>query len=243
MGTSGPDRIVGTPGPDVIAALGGTDVVRSRGGDDLVCGGAGDDVLDGQGGADTVEGGPGRDSLVSFKGADVLRGGAGGDRIEGLSSMASRVVGGRGGDFLFLAVTDRPGYVLDGGPGQDIGDLRLALAATFGGPALVIRRGPGTLARDGVLTGGFRGIEVLGLDERLAYEYYGTDAPDVVTVSDGAFAFRAETYGGDDEVESYAGDDHLDLGAGEDIVRAGPGRDTCIDAEKRRGCDVVSLSP
>lgn len=221
-GTPGNDVIRGTAGDDVIVALAGNDVVRPGPGDDVVCGG------------------PGNDYLTSHRGADLLLGGGQGDRIEGLGPEPTRIHGGAGPDFIFLAVTDAPGYVLDGGGGDDIGDVRLQLDAAVGGPALVIRRGPQTFSRAGVVTGAYAGIERLGLDERLAYEYYGTRAPDVVTVSDGFLPFVAKTYLGPDVVTGAEGDDVIDAGRGVDRVVGGPGTDVCLHAELARECESVS---
>ena len=221
VGTSGRDVLKGTRGPDVIAALEGDDVVKGRGGDDVVCGG------------------PGHDYLVASRGHDVLIGGPQGDRIDAFSRRPTIVRGGGGADILFLGLSDEPGYVLDGGRGHDIGDVRLG-RATAGGPTTVIRRGPGQFVRDGSVTGAFLSIEVLGLDGQTGYEYYGTRAQDVVSISDGAFPFRARTYGGDDEVVSYEGDDVIDTGGGRDRVDAGPGEDVCLNAERARGCESGS---
>lgn len=220
VGTPGDDVIKGTPGDDVIAALGGDDVVKGRAGDDLVCGGTG------------------HDQLVSRNGHDTLFGGPQGDRLEGFSRRPTELHGGQGADILFLGLSDEPGYVLAGGRGRDIGDVSLGRAAS-GGPTTVIRRGPGVFLRDGAVTGRFLGIERLGLDELTGYEYYGTDAPDHVTVFDGGFPFRAETYGGDDDVTSYEGDDYIDTGRGTDRVDAGPGADTCLNAERTRSCEEL----
>jgi hypothetical protein len=218
VGTPGNDVIKGTPGDDVIAALGGNDVVKGRGGDDVVCGGTGHDYL------------------VGRFGRDVLIGGPQGDRVDAFSRRPTVIRGGGGADILFLGLSDEPGYVLDGGRGHDIGDVSLG-RATADGPTVVIRRGPGDFVRDGLATGRYLGIEQLGLDERTGYEYYGTDAADDVSVADGAFPFRAETYGGDDVVVSYEGDDHIDTGRGFDRVDAGPGTDVCLHAERTRGCE------
>lgn len=224
VGTGGDDEIRGTPGDDVIVALGGDDVVDPRGGDDVVCGGSG------------------RDHLRSDRGRDVLIGGPGGDRLEALSRRPAVLRGGAGADRLRLGITDEPGYVIDGGAGRDLGELGLQLRAHDGGPALEIRRATGDLLRAGARTGGFRSIERLRLDELLAYEYYGTDARDIVSVSDGAFPFRAFTYGGADRVRSSEGDDYIDAGLGQDRVDAGPGFDICISAERARGCENVTRS-
>ena len=218
VGTTGNDVIKGTPGDDVIAALGGNDVVKGLGGDDVICGGTGHDYL------------------LSYNGRDILVGGPQGDRIETASRQPSVIRGGGGADILFLGLSDEPGYVLDGGRGHDIGEVELG-QATFGGPTTVVRRGPGDFVREGVVTGSFLSIEVVGLDERTGYEYYGTDAVDEVSVADGAFPFRAETYGGDDVVVSYEGDDVIDTGSGHDRVDAGPGNDVCLNAERRQGCE------
>jgi Ca2+-binding RTX toxin-like protein len=222
VGTPDKDIIRGTPGDDVIAALAGDDMVKGLAGDDVVCGG------------------PGHDHLVSRNGRDILVGGPQRDRIEAHSPRPVVVRGGAGADRLELDVTDEPGYVIDGGAGRDVGELALHFTAEFGGPPLVIRRGPGDLLREGARTGAFRSVERLVLDERLAYEYYGTRERDVVSVSDGAWPFRAFTYGGADWIRSYEGDDYIDSGRGDDRVNAGPGTDICVGAESRRGCETVS---
>ena len=220
VGTPGQDVIVGTPGPDVIAALAGDDVVRGGGGDDVMCGGRG------------------RDRLVSHRGRDTFHGGPGGDRIEARSPLPSRILGGAGDDFLFLPITDEPGYVLDGGPGHDIGEISRHRGATSDAGATVDQRTE-RFVRDGITTGVVRGLELVGLDGEIPYVYYGTRAQDLVSVSSD-LPLVARTYGGDDRVVGGAGDDVVDTGRGQDRIDAGNGHDTCLNAERRTGCEVTS---
>lgn len=220
VGTEGNDVIKGTAGDDVIVALGGNDVVRPGPGDDVVCGG------------------PGNDYLTSHRGSDYLHGGGQGDRIEALGPEPSTVIGGAGPDFLFLAVPDGHGYVLNGGIGEDIADISQQSDAEDA-TALVIRRGSRTFSRGAVVTGTYAGIERLGLGGDLAYEYYGSKAPDYVTVSGSELPFLAHTGHGPDWVTSAGGDDTLNLGRGADRVDAGLGADVCLLAERTKSCEAV----
>jgi hypothetical protein len=105
----------------------------------------------------------------------------------------------------------------------------------------VIDRRLGTISRDGVVTGRFRGNEFLALEGLSPYSYVGTDERDFVIVRTTGVPFRAETFAGPDFVDTKAtrADDHLDLGAGDDVAKAGQGHDTCLDAEKAQGCEVL----
>jgi Ca2+-binding RTX toxin-like protein len=242
VGTPGSDYLWGTSGPDVIAALGADDVVKGRGGDDVICGGPGMDVLNGQGGDDRVLGGHDRDVIESLRGSDELRGGPGDDDLISLSHKPARLHGGAGSDSLLGNVTSQPGYVFHGG-GGGLDDL--SLSARSAGALVEIRRGPGTISRDGAVTGRYRGNEFLVAGGLSPFSYFGTDERDFVILRRTALPFRAETFGGPDFVDSRAtrADDYLDLGAGDDVAKAGQGHDTCLDAEKAKGCEVLSLSP
>ena len=134
-------------------------------------------------------------------------------------------------------MTDEPGYVFDAG--GDLDSLVLTLAAA--GPLVEVRRGPGTISRDGVLTGRYRGIEFLSVDGLSPLAYYGTGERDFVIVGLEGLPFHAETFGGPDFVDSRAtlADDYIDAGAGDDVVKAGDGNDTCLHAEKAKGCELL----
>lgn len=221
VGTDGADFLKGTDGDDVIVALGGNDVVRGGPGNDVVCGGRG------------------HDHIRVTSGSDIVLGGPGGDRLEAFSRRPTQLRGGSGDDFLFLTITADPGYAVDGGGGHDIGDIRRD-PGILGEVTLVVDRRAGTLSRAGELTGSYLGIEEVGFDELMSYEYRGTRAPDRVTTEFGQFPFTARTYGGKDVVVSSGGDDYIDVGRGVDRVDAGAGSDTCLHAERARGCETVT---
>jgi Ca2+-binding RTX toxin-like protein len=200
-------------------------------------------VRAGRGGVrfDRVLGGLDRDVIVSYRGSDKLRGGPGDDDLIGRSPKPARLHGGAGSDSLLGYVTSQPGYVFHGG-----GDLdELSLSARSAGALVEIRRGPGTISRDGAVTGRYRGNEFLVAGGLSPFSYFGTDERDFVILRRTALPFRAETFGGPDFVDSRAtrADDYLDLGAGDDVAKAGQGHDTCLGAEKTKGCEVLSLSP
>jgi Ca2+-binding RTX toxin-like protein len=237
VGDPGGGTVRGTPGPDVIVGSNGNDLIGGRGGDDVICGGAGLDFIDGQGGDDRVYGGADRDVLESYRGSDELRGGSGDDDLISYSEQPVRLYGGSGSDSLRGNVTDEPGHVFDSG--GDLDDMFLTVEAA--GPLVVIRRGPGTITREGVVTGRYRGNEFLGVDGLSPLAYYGTGERDFVIVGLEGLPFHAETYGGPDFVDSRAtlADDYIDAGAGNDVVKAGDGNDTCLHAEKAKGCELL----
>ena len=97
----------------------------------------------------------------------------------------------------------------------------------------------GAMTRDGVPAGTWLGIEDVTLEGRLAWFYFGTDAPEVVR---GGYsrAFTVYTYGGDDVVEGSSRNDYIDAGDGTDDVTGNNGQDTCLHTEVVDTCEVTS---
>jgi hypothetical protein len=237
-GSEHDDLLRGSVRWEVIFARGGDDVVEGRGGDDLLEGEDEGARLRGPSDYDVMDGGAGDDYVMSRRGPALLRGGPGDDAVTALGREPSKVFGDQGNDSLQTTVATAPGYVLDGGAGYDDGDLTAAGSHEVSG-ILVVRMGPGTIERDDIVTGSLAGIEDLQFGETLAVDYYGTDAAERVN-ADHARRLRAWTYGGDDDVLGSQQDDFVDAGEGTDNVSMGQGHDTCLDAESRLSCEVLT---
>jgi len=226
LGSASGDRLVGRAGEDRLEGLGGDDELRTE-------------DEDGQGiDDDQAVGGPGDDYVVSSGGADTISGDAGNDYLYAVGIAPVQVFGGDGDDRVVAALSQRPGFVLDAGPG-DNDDAQLE------GPRTPGADGRPTAARvmvaDGVVLanettwGAIAGAEVLTLGANVEWEYHGTDEAEHLYVN-GTW-LHAFMYGGDDEVWATTGRDRIDAGEGTDEVHAGRGRDTCLNVEVIRSCE------
>jgi RTX calcium-binding nonapeptide repeat (4 copies) len=222
---------------------------------DHLVGNAGDDHLDGRDGADELEpdphprehrpagddvvvGGPGNDFLDSRDGHDQLFGDDGVDQVWALEGGPAELYGGNDNDSLVVAFSSEPGFVFDGGQGHDRGQLARSFdpnAAPIPTSATVTMA-DGRVVADNTQWGQILGIEELALGGPAKWEYFGTDAPDIVT---GVSSLRASTYGGDDTVIGSDFADWIDVGDGNDTVYAQGGRDSCLNAEEMHGCEVT----
>ncbi len=199
-GSEHDDVLRGSGRWEVISGLGGDDLIEGRGGNDLLDAEEEGNNLRGPSDHDVVNGGAGDDDVGGRRGSDVLRGGSGDDNVYSRSREPSQVYGDQGDDSVSVKVTKEAGYVLDGGAGLDDADLD----APGIGPdpvdgVLEVRMDPGTIAREGIVTGRIAGVEDVWLGENLTVDYYGTDAAERVD-ADPAVLLRAWTYGGDDVV-------------------------------------------
>ncbi|WP_205471241.1 calcium-binding protein [Nocardioides sp. SYSU D00038] len=238
-GSAHDDTLLGSVGDDWLVAGRGDDHVDGRAGDDQL---VAEDLRDSAADDDVVLGGPGDDELESRRGRDELRGGGGDDSLLAWSRLPAVVHGDEGADQLVVTLTRSPGLVADGGPGSD----RLELDSPAGlpvaqlpGPVVTVDRGAGQLRRSGGVVGAIAGAERFHLSGDMAWVYLGTDAVDDV---EGGLdhGLRALTYGGDDVVWGTHGDDYVDAGGGTDRVTTYGGTDTCLAAEVRSGCEVLS---
>ena len=239
FGSTHDDVLLGGPYADVIVGSDGDDLIDGRGGGDLLDGEEGRaDAFRGVSGDDTLVGGEGDDVLTAWRGRDDLEGGPGDDRLTARTRGASQVRGGDGNDSLVVTVTRPSGYVLDGGPGRDVGALMAPgrEADEIDGRVVEVRMGPGTIARDGVVTGSLLGVERVGFGAYLLADYHGTDGPDDVRGPSNR-RLRAWTYGGDDVVRGSRRADYVDGGGGRDKAFLRRGDDTCVAVEVRRSCE------
>ena len=126
VGGGGADLLYGGTGADTLEGGGGDDLLDGEGGDDWLVGGAGFDLLYGGTEADTLEGGDDDDYLMGGAGDDKLWGEDGNDRLWG-EAGSNELYGGAGDDTLLVGDEN---WVLDGGPGSDVGHL-CSFAKTF----------------------------------------------------------------------------------------------------------------
>ena len=239
LGSPYDDVLLGTETADELVGNAGDDRIEGRGGDDPVFA---DDFGGSSAGDDGVEGGPGADFVSAYAGRDRLSGGEGDDTLWATRGGPSEVHGDGGDDEVVVWFAADPGFVLDGGPGDDDAQvLGPDRAGAAGRPdAATVTMADGSVVAGDAPWGTITGTEDLGLYAELAWTYEGTDAPEVLRSA--GSSLRAATYGGDDEVWGTVGRDRIDAGDGTDKVRGSQGRDTCLDAEDVRGCEVVSPS-
>lgn len=251
--------VYGSEYDDVLLGSEAQDFLRGFAGDDRIDGRGGDDSIDGDlfwtydellseplepqtsPDADVLIGGAGDDHLASRWGRDILRGGDGSDSLRARSAAPSQVYGEGGDDWqLVVAFSRRPGFVLDGGPGDDDGQLMGPLEVGGGGrpSAAQVRMGAGVVAAEGVDWGAIGGTESLLLGTNIRWDYRGTDEREQLE-SHGIW-LHARMRGGNDAVWGTDGPDRINAGAGTDRVYAGAGRDRCIDAETVDSCEVRS---
>lgn len=228
LGSEDDDSLVGNAGDDRLEGRGGTDELRAEDG-------AGQGPAD----DDTLSGGDGNDYLVANRGRDSLSGDDGDDDVYSVRGGPSAVYGGAGDDHLLVQLSRRPGLVLDGGPGDDTGQLEGPFNRPGGGgrptAALVIRADDLVVVNE-VGWGTLADVEDLTLGSNVHWGYRGTDEPDLVR-SLGLW-LRARTFGGDDEVWGTRGPDRIDAGDGTDEVHGSHGRDRCVNAEVARSCEL-----
>lgn len=235
-------RVVGTAARDVLL---GSDL------DEELLGGAGADRINGRAGIDRITGdhqgteesqpgsnddilvgGPDKDIVTGTLGADNLRGGPGIDVVHASGAGPNRVSGGGSDDFLSIRIGHDEGVYIFGGDQDD----HLTLEA----PGLVeIRVTKGTIGIDGKEVGRISSIDVVEAAAGVALDFYGGHRTDVVYGAADA-PLRAWTKRGDDIVDGSRLDDVIDTGDGNDQVHADAGHDTCLNAERRRSCEVLS---
>lgn len=193
-----------------------------------------DDVLQGTPAGEVIAGLGGDDVILGGGGDDVMCGGAGADRLHG-EDGDDALYAGRAGRVRDRLVPDR----LDGGAGDDrleIGREHSSLGPgisgviTFGSATagVVVDLTEHTAVGDGSDTVSPRpGLRVVG-------------TPDDDVISGSAFSEGFRGRGGSDQIRGRPGNDWIDAGSGTDEVRAGVGSDTCLHAELRRRCEIVS---
>ncbi len=256
----GSDAIVGAPGPGCgngcygVAVHGSDhdDVLLGSENDDYLVGYAGDDRLDGRGGvdelrsedesgegpadADTLTGGDGDDFLIALVGRDVLHGDAGADDLFSLGGP-TEVYGGAGDDSVVVEFPRRPGFVLDGGAGDDDGQVWGPRKVAGGGrpTAALVRMIHGLVVASEVDWGHLGGLEVLLLGANMRWTYRGTDKREVLHST--GLRLHAKMRGGNDVVRGTPGNDLIDGGADTDRVSGANGRDRCTNAETVQGCE------
>lgn len=218
LGSAHADQILGTPEVDWIQ------------------GGAGDDVLDGAGGDDRVFGE--LDLCCHDPGPadhDVIRGGAGDDtlRSESWQGVAS-VSGGDGDDSAWVEVRAGLVFTADGGVGDDLLEVRSRYLPSSTRIIVDVPRHELRTSRD-ALRSPIAGFERYDLYGDVRWTFLGSDLGEAVSADDGRL--RAFTGAGDDHATGTDADDHLDLGEGYDTVNAYLGEDTCLNAEKMKGCE------
>ena len=133
------DLIRGEFGDDELSGRGESDCIVGGGDDDRIDGGSKSDGIDGENGNDRMRGGNGADVIVGQDGRDRLSGGAGNDELDG-DMDADRIAGGDGNDEI-VGETGRDR--LSGGKGNDYIDAQDEERESFGGPADIVRCGPG----------------------------------------------------------------------------------------------------
>lgn len=241
VGTDHDDTLLGSAAGDYLIGMAGDDGIEGREGADELRGE--DESGKGSADADTILGGGGDDMLVANVGRDVLRGDDGDDTVWSTGGGPSEVYGGDGDDRLAVQLARRPGFVLDGGTGED----RALLAGPRSGPgdggrptAALVTMDDGRVVANEVTWGTIAGTDDLQLGENVHWEYHGTDEAELLR-SDG-LDLIAFLYGGDDKVYGTNGDDTIDAGDGDDKVFAGRGQDTCVSAEVARSCNQTAGS-
>jgi Hemolysin-type calcium-binding repeat (2 copies). len=190
---SGRDRLDGGDGSDTLyGSFAGSDTLSGGAGNDVlsIYGGAiGNHSLDGGLGSDTLSGGPGNDTLL----------GVGRDRLDA-----------QGGDDLIVISGDV--VSLDGGQGNDTGEIRVATWAGVGRIANV------------------EAWQVAAGVGRVSIE--GTDGADSLDFGNGVFASGSLASisggGGNDTVIGSAGGETIDGGAGNDEIQGGEGNDVFV---------------
>lgn len=229
-------------------------LLGSDDGDNLL-GDEGDDHLDGRNGADHLTadpdprahrpagndelvGGPGNDFLDSRDGHDQLFGDDGDDQVWALEGGPAELYGGNDNDRLVVVFSSEPGFVIDGGPGHDGGQLQTS-SDPWSAPlprSATVTMADGMVVADETQWGEVLGIEEVTLGGPPRWKYVGTDAPDHVT--GGWKSLQATTYGGDDTVSGSDYADRIDAGSGNDTVYGNGGQDTCLNAEQVNSCEV-----
>ncbi len=249
---------VSAEGVDTVRVHGQMGVVGSRFGDtiigspkaDTLTGGWGDDVLEGRGGkdeldpdyydetgrhvdADVVRGGNGRDFFSSVSGADQLYGGPGPDFFDVRSNGSALVAAGSGDDGVSAVIDPSRPVDLRGGVDDDY--LFLDYDRVHHLPGGTLDMATGTFVRDGMpgVAGRLAGFENVGLDARTDWRVHGTEGADEISGANQVWSL-----GGDDKVYGTSGKDYVDAGDGNDLVWAYTGQDTCLNAERVRGCEV-----
>jgi hypothetical protein len=104
---------------------------------------------------------------------------------------------------------------------------------------VLVNLGIEQLALDNVFIGRISDTERLHMGADVPLSFYGSPGPDEVYAGANA-RLRAWTYAGNDVVYGSSLTDRIDGGFGFDEVRAGRGRDTCLHAEDRQGCELLS---
>jgi Ca2+-binding RTX toxin-like protein len=199
-----------------------------------VVGTPGDDVLQGTPAGDVIAGLGGDDVILAGGGDDVMCGGAGADRLYGEDGNDA-LFAGRAGRIRDRFVPDR----LDGGPDDDRLEIGREHSSLGTGVSGVITFGTATAGLVVDLTE----HSAVGdgndtVNPRPGLRLVGTPDDDVLSGS--AFSEAIRGRAGSDAIRGRPGNDWLDAGSGTDEVRAGVGRDTCLHAELRRRCEIVS---
>lgn len=246
-------RIIGSAHDDTLTGSSGSDHLIGGAGNDRLSGLAGRDSLDGGTSRpaarddDLLDGGEGPDSIISSGGRDVMHGGPGTDQLATWGTLPVQLYGDEGNDDLQGVAVVESGYLLDGGPGRDTGQLRSAVADSYateccpqGGTAGLdqvtgawqVNFFAGRAADAAVTSAGSAvGLEVVHLGGEFAWTYSGTDGPDVVT-SSYYFPLHATMLGGDDVVTSSIAADTIDGGEGHDVGFLITAKDTVTGLEK-----------
>ena len=238
IGTDAADELAGTLYADEILGMGGPDWIAGGDGQDRLYGDAdGVEVTDGDN-DDTILGGVGKDLVVGTLGSDILNGGQGLDSVHAEGQGAGKVYGGAGDDFLYLTLGTGDGVKLVAGAGRD--DVTIDVhAAVPGRGKVLVNLGIEQLALDNVFVRRISSTERLHMGADVPLSFYGSSGPDVVYAGANA-RLRAWTYDGNDVIHGSSLADRIDGGFGRDEVDAGPGRDTCLNAEDRQGCELLS---
>lgn len=119
-GGGGKNRMFGGLGDDRINGSSGRDFGYGEGGNDRIYGNDGNDYLDGGGGVDRIYGGLGDDYLIGGSSNDKMYANEGDDTLNGGSGRD--LMNGDAGIDVFYA-RDGAIDVIDGGTGQDFGNL------------------------------------------------------------------------------------------------------------------------
>jgi Ca2+-binding RTX toxin-like protein len=239
VGTDADDVLSGSDFLEEIDGAGGADRIMGRGGDDHLYGDA-DGAEEGAEGVndDAISGGDGKDVIIGQVGSDTLRGGPGLDLVQANGVGPNRVFGGGDDDFLYLTLGIGDHVKLLGGPGRD--DVTIDVHATVPGPGKVlVNLGIRQLALNNVFVGRIASTERVHVGDNVPLNFYGSTGPDEVYAGANG-RLRAWTYNGNDVIWGSNQSDRLDGGTGFDEVRGGLGRDTCLHAEQRKSCELLT---
>lgn len=231
------DTVAGSPRGDRIKAGRGADTVYAGPGNDEIWVDADrrDPVA-----SDLVQAGPGDDTVWNHTGPDRVFLGKGRDHFSAGGAQNVRVRGQRGNDYIDVPLASGGGFLARGDQGID--SVGVSVHPRSGSEAR--RLTIDVSASSARFGNGPRGVLADFEDHTLSgvgtWYFRGGPRNDEVNLL-GLYGARliARTFAGNDRIEGGVKGDVIDAGTGWDWVYGDKGYDRCLNAEKRRSCEVV----